>query len=129
MRRVPLIILGAGKVARALVQQLIEAAPVHEERDGLQTVVVAWCDTSGGAVNLDGLGPETLRAIETTKQAGTPIAEAPVGYTHGGDLEAIVDIAGTDRCIVVDVTTGPDTVPALDLALRRGYGAVTANKV
>ena len=40
-----------------------------------------------------------------------------------------MDVAGTDGCIVVDVTASDATVPALELALRRGYGAVTANKI
>jgi homoserine dehydrogenase len=40
-----------------------------------------------------------------------------------------VDVAGTDGCIVVDLTASEATVPALELALHRGYGAVTANKL
>ena len=40
-----------------------------------------------------------------------------------------MDIAGTDGCIVVDVTASDATAPALEFALRRGYGAATANKV
>ncbi len=129
MKRVPLLIFGAGKVGRALVRQLIESAGVHEQRDGLNLAPVAWCDTSGAAVNPDGLGPETLRAIDLAKEQGIAIADAPVGYTHGGDLSAIVDIAGTDGCIVADVTATADTVPALELALKRGYAAATANKI
>ncbi|HEX9115685.1 MAG TPA: homoserine dehydrogenase [Anaerolineae bacterium] len=128
MKRVPLLIMGAGKVGRALVRQLLEAAAIHEERDGLRPVVVAWCDRTGAVVDTDGLGPETLRATETAKAAGTPLAETPAGY-HQDDLAAIVDVAGTDGCIVVDVTAGDETIPALELALRRGYAAVTANKV
>ncbi len=128
MKRVPLIIFGAGNVGRALVRQLVEAAAMHEERDGLQISVVAWCDREGAVVDTDGLGPETLRAAEMAKAQGTPLAETPVGYRQD-DLTAIVDVAGTDGCIVVDVTAGAETIPALELALRLGYGAVTANKV
>ena len=44
MKQAPLIIFGAGKVGRALVRQLIEAARIHAERDGLAFPIVAWCD-------------------------------------------------------------------------------------
>lgn len=128
MRRVPLVILGAGKVGRALVRQMLEAAQVHQERDGLTLPVVAWCDRDGAVVDGEGLGPEMLRATESLKAKGVPLADTPAGYRQG-DLKAIVDVAGTDGCIVVDVTASADTIPALELALKRGYGAVTANKV
>lgn len=128
MKQVPLIILGAGQVGRALVRQLLEAAPLHAQRDGVQFPVVAWCDSGGAVVDPDGIGPELLRAIEANKAQGTPLGAMPVGYPQT-DPAAIVDVAGADGCIVVDVTASAATVPALELALRRGYGAVTANKV
>jgi len=128
MQRTPLIIFGAGKVGRELVDQLLDAAPLHAERDGLELPVVAWCDRHGAVVDDDGLSPETLRAVSTAKAAGTPLAEAPQGYRQD-DLQAIVDVAGTDDCIVVDVTASDATVPALELALQRGYSVATANKL
>ncbi len=128
MRRVPLIIFGAGKVGRALVRQIVEAQSLHERRDGLRLSVVAWCDIDGAVVEPEGLGPETLRAVETAKASGAPLTETPVGAQQA-DLEAIVDVAGSDGCVVVDVTASADTVPALEMALGLGYGVVTANKV
>jgi homoserine dehydrogenase len=128
MKRVPLIILGAGHVGRALVGQLLHSAALHADRDGLQLRVVAWCDSDGALVNEDGLGPEALRAASDAKAAGTPFRQTPLGYRQD-DPVAIVDVAGADGCIVADVTASPNTVPALELALRRGYGVVTANKL
>jgi len=128
MKRIPLIIFGAGHVGRALVKQLIEAAALHAERDGLALPIVAWCDRTGAAVDEDGLAPEALQAIVAAKAGGTPLARTEFGYRQD-DLVAIVDVAGADGCIVADVTAGDATVPALELALRRGYGVVTANKV
>jgi homoserine dehydrogenase len=128
VKRVPLLILGAGKVGRALVFQLVEAAPLHAHRDGLVVSVVAWCDKSGAVIDDDGLEPEILREIAQAMVAGRSLAEFPQGYRQD-DLAAIVDVAGTDGCVVVDVTASDATVPALDLALSRGYSAVTANKV
>jgi homoserine dehydrogenase len=128
MQRVPLIIFGAGNVGRALVRQVLDAASLHEQRDGIKLSIVAWCDSAGAVVDPDGLGPETLRATETAKSRGVPLADTPAGYQQG-DLTAIVDVAGSDGCIIADVTAGPATVPALESALRMGYGVATANKV
>jgi len=128
MRRIPLIIFGAGKVGRALVQQLLDSAPLHAQRDGLEFHVVAWCDRDGAAVDEHGLRPEVLLAVSEAKAAGTPIARTEFGYRQT-DLVAIVDVAGAEDCVVVDVTATDATVPALMLALHRGYAAVTANKV
>ena len=52
MKRIPLIIFGAGKVGRVLVGQLTAAAQYHAERDGLSFSVVAWCDSDGWPAQL-----------------------------------------------------------------------------
>jgi homoserine dehydrogenase len=128
VKRVPLIIFGAGTVGRALVCQLLEAAPLHVRRDGLTFSIVAWCDRGGAVIDEDGLEPAVLRSISEAKSAGRSLAEFPQGYRQD-DAAAVVDVAGTDGCVVVDVTASDATALAIDLALRRGYGAVTANKV
>lgn len=128
MREVPLIILGAGKVGRALVRQLIEAAELHARRDGLAFSIVAWCDSGAAVVEERGIPAETLQALVAAKSAGASLAETEFGY-HQNDPAAIVDIAGREGCVVVDVTATDATVPALELALRRGYAVATANKV
>jgi homoserine dehydrogenase len=128
MKRVPLIIFGAGHVGRALVSQLLRASALHADRDGLQIRVVAWCDSDGALVDEAGLGPEALRAASDAKAGGAALRQTPLGYRQD-DLTAIVDVAGTDGCIVADVTASSHTVPALELALRRGYGVATANKL
>lgn len=127
MRQTPLIIFGAGKVGRALMRQLLDTAEIHARRDGLALRVAAWCDHDGAAVDEDGLPAEALAALCDAKTAGTPFAETPYGSPQT-DPRAIVDVAGSDGCIVVDVTASDATLPALELALRRGYAAATANK-
>ena len=127
MKRIPLIIFGAGKVGRALVGQLTAAAPYHAERDRLSFSVVAWCDSDGAAVDEQGLSAPDLQAIAAAKAAGAVFPHAQPGYQP--DLDAIVDVAGADGCILVDVTASDATTPALTLALRRGYGAAIANKI
>ncbi len=128
MKRVPLIIFGAGKVGRALVRQILNSAGLHAERDGLALSVAAWCDRDGALVDEKGLWPEVLRSVSAAKHAGDSFANTEYGSPQQ-DLSAIVDLAGQDRTIVVDVTASEATVPALQLAIRRGYGAVTANKI
>jgi len=127
MKRIPLIIFGAGKVGRALVSQLGEAAQQHADRDGLAFSIVAWCDIDGAAVDERGLSAAELQEIAAAKAAGAPFPKTEFAYQP--DLAAIVDVAGADDCIVADVTASDGTVPALELALRRGYGVATANKV
>ncbi len=128
MKRVPLIILGAGQVGRALVRQLHEAAAWHSHRDGLELPIVAWCDSAGAVIEERGIAPATLQALAAAKAAGASLAETEPGYRQE-DPAAIVDLAGVEGCIVVDVTASAATVPALELALRQGYAVVTANKL
>jgi len=128
MKRVPLIIFGAGKVGRSLVKQLLDSAGLHAERDGVAFRIAAWCDSDGAIVDEKGLWPETLRAALEAKQDGARFARTEYGSPQS-DLTAIVDVAGQDETIVVDVTATEATVPALQFAIGRGYAAVTANKV
>ena len=127
MKRIPLIIFGAGKVGRALVGQLTEAAQLHAERDGLTFRIVAWCDADGAAVDEQGLSADDLRVIADAKAAGAAFPNSQPAYRP--DLNAIVDVAGADGCIVADVTASDATVPALELALRLGYSVAIANKI
>ena len=89
--------------------------------------MVAWCDSDGAAVDERGLSAADLQAIAAAKAAGAVFPNAQPGYQP--DLDAIVDVAGADGCIVADVTASDATTSALALALRRGYGAVIANKI
>ncbi len=128
MNPVPLIIFGAGNVGRALVRQLLEAADYHLTRHRVAFSIAAWCDSEGALVDERGIRAGVLyRAIEA-KAAGTALADTETGYRQA-DLSAIVDVAGRDGCIVVDVTATAATIPALELALQRGYAVATANKL
>jgi homoserine dehydrogenase len=128
MIRAPLILLGAGQVGRALVRQLLEAEPVHARRDGIRFPIVAWCDGTGAVVDEEGISAEILHETLAAKAGGTPLARSPYGY-YQDSLPAIVDVIGRKGAIVADTTASDATVPALALALGRGYCAATANKV
>ena len=128
MKHIPLIIFGAGSVGRALVRQLIAATPEHARREGLAFDIVAWCDSNGAVLDESGIPAGTLTALDAAKASGVTLAETEWGSPQG-DLRGVLDVAGTDGCIVVDVTASRDTIPALELALERGYGLALANKV
>ncbi len=124
---VPLIVFGVGGVGRALLRQIVASRRLHAERFGVRLQVVALADSRGAVVEPDGLGDEALRAIEQLKAQGTSLAETPQGYL-ATDTRAIIDGAGTDGAIVVDCTATDAIIPALEMALDRGYGIVLANK-
>ncbi|RTZ90080.1 MAG: hypothetical protein DSY92_07600, partial [Planctomycetota bacterium] len=61
------------------------------------------------------------------KEQGKSLADTEFGDKQGSPA-AIVDIAGRDATIVIDVTASDATTPALQRALQRGHQAVLANK-
>jgi homoserine dehydrogenase len=128
MKQYSLIIFGAGKVGRALVRQLREADAYHIERHGVRFSVNAWCDREGALVDERGIRPGVLDRAIDAKAAGAPFAEMEEGYRQNS-LTGIVDVAGRDDTILVDVSATDATVPALEMGLGRGYAAATANKI
>lgn len=128
MNPIPLIIFGAGNVGRALVRQLLEAADYHLARHQVAFSITAWCDSDGALVDERGIRAGVLHRASEAKAAGVRLADTETGYRQA-DLSAIVDVAGRDGCIIVDVTATAATIPALELALQRGYAIATANKL
>ncbi len=127
MKTIHLIQFGLGGVGRALVQRVLAARDEFEWRYGLHLAYVALCDSRGAAIEPDGFSHAQLLSMLAAKEAGVSLAETEFGYGRG-ELEDIVDIAGREDAIVIDVTATDETVPALQMALDRGYSAVLANK-
>ena len=125
---VPVIILGAGNVGRALVKEIIQCRPLHTERLRVRLEVITLSDRDGAVFEPAGLTDAQLHDILNWKEAGRPLRQHELG-AYQDDLVALVDIAGQDGAIVVDLTATAETIPALESALDRGYGAVTANKL
>ncbi len=125
---VPVIIFGVGNVGRALVRQIIDNRALHYERLRVRLEIVALTDSDGAVVEPAGLQDADLEMILQHKQSGGRLKELEIGYDQD-DLPAIVDVAGDDGAVVVDLTASAETIPALESALDRGYGAVTANKL
>lgn len=127
MRFIPVILFGVGGVGRALVRQIVEQRQFHATTYGLQLQVQAVCDSDGAVIETDGLTDAQLHELLLLKEKGGKFAHHPLGGPQG-DPAAIVDIAGRTDSVVVDCTASAATVPALTMALERGYRIVLANK-
>ncbi len=127
MKPIYLIQFGLGGVGRALVQRILAARDEFEWRYGLQLTYIALTDSRSAAIDTDGFTHAQLQDMLAAKEQGGSLQDTDYGYQRG-DLRDIVDIAGMDDTIVIDVTATEDTVPALQLALERGYAAALANK-
>ncbi len=127
MQTVPLILLGTGGVGAALVRQIIAQRPFHANTYGLTLSIVALCDSNGAVLEAQGLTDEQLHALFAYKAGGGKLAQHELGGKQN-NTAAIVDIAGFAGAIVIDCTASDSTVPALLVALDRGYRVVMANK-
>lgn len=144
MKRIPVIIMGAGGVGRALIEQIIEGREVAEARGSCHFNVVAVADSRSWRWDAAGLNDETLMqlvaekkaahrrtAVQNNRPRGRPRpGEPPLGEERPSP-EAIVQQAveaGLEGAIVVDVTASDEMGPAIDGALQAGYGVVLANK-
>lgn len=125
---VPVILLGVGNVGRALVRQIIDLRERHAQRLRARFELVAVADSDGAIFEPAGFSDATLETLLSYKASGGKFREHELGYDQG-DLAALVDVAGDDGAIVIDLSASAATIPALESALDRGYGAVTANKL
>ena len=128
MKTIHLIQFGLGGVGRAVVQRVLAANDYLAQTYGLYLSYVALSDRRSAAIELDGFSAAQLQAMLDAKEDGKSLAASGIGYKRG-ELTDIVDIAGREDCLVIDVTATPKTRDALLLALHRGYGAVLANKL
>lgn len=128
MKRIPLVQFGVGNVGRSLIQQVIANRVQHADLLGVRLEYVALADSDGAVVSSDGLDDAALNEVVEVKAGGGRLNSLDAGYVQR-DPAAIVDVAGADDAIVIDVTATQATVPALLGALERGYRVVTANKL
>lgn len=124
----PVIIFGVGNVGRALVRQIVDCRALHAQTLKVRFEIVALADSDGAVFEASGLDDAELDAVLRAKEGGARLKDSELGYVQH-DLVDLVDIAAEDETIVVDLTATDDTIPALEDALDRGYGVVTANKL
>jgi len=125
-----LILLGCGKIGRALAG-LVETRHAHiAERFGLDARIVAVADRSGFLVRPAGIPREELAGVLESKSAGAKLSEHRGAVRCDDPSTMIREVMAyrLARPVLVDVTDGEDTGDALIEALRLGCDVVSANK-
>ncbi len=129
--RLDLMLLGSGKVGRALVELIVERRPHFLRRFGLEARIVALADRSGYLLRPSGIPLEELTGALSHKREGRPISELP-GARPAKHPAAMVRDALRHRLVrpvLVDVTNAADAAEAMLEALAAGCDVVTANKI
>lgn len=124
IRRLPVVVLGAGGVGRALLQQIVAGRAAVAARNRLRFDVLAVADSQGWLWASQGLSDAQLLALLEAKRN-----RARPGETRPAPLELLAQAsAGHSAGVLVDVTASEGMEPVLDAALAQGWGVVLANK-
>jgi aspartokinase/homoserine dehydrogenase 1 len=129
-RGLDVLLVGCGKIGRALVGLLSERNAHVFERFGLHARVVAVTDRSGYLFVPAGIPAGALAAAVAAKEAGRTLREVR-GALATGDPGEMVRHALTyrlSRPVLVDVTDRDGNAAVMLEALRLGCDVVTANK-
>lgn len=115
------VLLGFGRVGRALAEQIAAAGPASRVR------LVALVDRSGYVFEPQGLPRRRLLSLQAGKDAGRWLKD--LGGNAADAAQALDSIAAhaVSRPVLVDVTA-EETNDLLHAALRRGFDLVLANK-
>lgn len=120
---VPVILLGVGKVGRALVELVIAGRDRLASRRGIAIRFLGVADSTGVLIDPAGLTDPELTRVLSAKSAGKAIADLP----NGSPLPELDALLGPGT-IIVDTTASDETYPILKAALENGDGVVLANK-
>ncbi|HEX9109260.1 MAG TPA: ACT domain-containing protein, partial [Longimicrobiales bacterium] len=129
--RLDLILLGSGKIGRALVELVLDRRQHFLGRFGLEARIVALADRSGYLLRPSGIPAGELAEALSAKAAARPLAAFPGGSAAQAPAATFVREALRHRLvrpILVDVSDADDSAPALLEALAAGCDVVTANK-
>ncbi|HKC75438.1 MAG TPA: homoserine dehydrogenase [Chloroflexota bacterium] len=123
----PLMILGAGRIARALLRQLLAREDYLRERYNLALPVAAVASSRYLAAGAPYLGAGDLAHIA---DAGLESGEAAPPNRRAQQMGYLTDLARSSphRAIVVDLTASDGMAPVLLAALDAGVDVALANK-
>lgn len=135
MKRIPVIVLGAGGVGSALLKQIVNGREPTAARNNLHFNVVAVTDSRTWLWAEQGLTDEQLLDVVDAKQQGLPVDPhwrevRPPEMQRPSD-HGILDAASEaelENVIVVDVTAANHMESLLKRSLNLGYSVVLANK-
>lgn len=125
MKRIPVMIFGAGGVGRALLRQIAANRGVTANRNQLRFDVVGVLDSHNWLWAPAGLSDEQLGALLGAKETGRPIGEERPDNLSALDF---LYASGQEGALVVDVTAADGMEATVDKALELSYGVVLANK-
>lgn len=119
---------GLGNIGRTLLEVIGSREALLRDRFGLELRAVALADSSGAAIDPEGLAMAEVVAL---KQAGRGVASLPGVGRPGMTVHELLDAARFDVLLEATPTELRDGQPGLGLvraALGRGIDCVLANK-
>lgn len=135
MKEIPVIVLGAGGVGRALLRQLVHGRDRVAARNSCRLQVAGVADSKTWCWQARGLTDEQLLDMAAAKEQGLPVApewrQTPPTAQERPSEHGILDAAsqaGLEKVIVVDVTAVDGMESVLTHALNLNYNVVLANK-
>lgn len=125
MKTIPVILLGAGGVGRAVIEQIVSGRANVADRNQIHFNMIAVADSRRWLFDANGISDETLMEIVNLKKSRKQMGEERPSVI--GMLDAAT-AAGHTGGILVDVTAQDGMEPALNHALALGWGLALANK-
>lgn len=128
MKTYRLILTGLGNVGRNMLKILDTQADVLRERYGVQFSVVGVADSTGAAINKNGLDVVAMHAIKANRN---PISSLPAfGRPGMSGLEVVQQVEADIllEATPVDLKTGQPGLDIVRAAQQKGMHCVLANK-
>jgi len=127
IRRVPLILLGAGSIGRALLRQISQQRVHLRLRHNLELPLIALAGSRSMVIGDPSLDDETIHAVAQHGLSGaTPYHDLPEDE-QGALIDSLRE-RGFGRAIVIDASASDHTLPVLLRASELGHDVVMANK-
>lgn len=128
MKRIPVILFGAGGVGRALLRQIVHGRIRTLARTNCRLDVAAIADSRSLLWEPSGLDNEQILTIVAAKEHGQPVGPTDAERPLPAAILDKAHKAGLENAIVVDVTAEDGLEPMVDRAVALGYGVALANK-
>jgi homoserine dehydrogenase len=126
-RRFRVALAGLGNVGRAFLDLMSAKAQTLDDSYGLELVLTGVADSSGAALDANGLDPEAVRAHKSagrgmgSYRGGVPGMSAP-------DMVSQMEADLLLEAVTVNLVSGQPGLDCVRTALRRGIAVVLADK-
>jgi len=131
--KLDVVIMGLGRVGRAVAEQLQAAMPLLLSRYGVCVRIIGVADQSGILLHPAGFPPSTMRHVLETKSHGKALSTMPQ-TSATLDLPWACELATSAthdgaRIVFVDATADPELADMWKAVLAAGGAVVLANKL